>query len=97
MQWVTTVEGCEGKSMPLYDGWRTAYAASGANYRVMVSCSLQGSVRHACVYIRTVNCLPLPLPLMSLHVQSTQNIFYSTVASILILCLSIAAALQSLN
>jgi hypothetical protein len=37
MQWVTAVEDCEGKSVRLYDGWRTAYAAGGANYRTLVS------------------------------------------------------------
>jgi hypothetical protein len=26
-QWVTAVEDCEGKSVRLFDGWRTAYAA----------------------------------------------------------------------
>jgi hypothetical protein len=67
VQWVTAVEGCEGKSVRRYDGWRTAYAAGGANYRTLVSCSPHGSVRHACVYIRTVNCVPLPLPLPLPH------------------------------
>jgi hypothetical protein len=48
IQWMTAVEGCEGKSV-LYDG-------CGANYRTLVSCSPHGSVWHACMYIGTVNC-----------------------------------------
>jgi hypothetical protein len=47
MQWVTAVEGCEGKSVRLYDGQRTAYTAGGATCHTLVSCSPHGSVRHA--------------------------------------------------
>jgi hypothetical protein len=67
IQWVPAVEGCEGKSVRLYDGWRTAAdAADGANYRMLVSGSPHWSVRHACECIRTVNCIPLPLPYLYL-------------------------------
>jgi hypothetical protein len=46
LQRFTTVEGCEGKACGwLYDGWRAAYAAGGANYRTLVSyCSARASL-----------------------------------------------------
>jgi hypothetical protein len=44
MQWVTAVDGWEGNSVRLYDGWRTAYAAGDANYRTLVSCNPHGSM-----------------------------------------------------
>jgi hypothetical protein len=37
-QWVTTVEGCEGKNLWLYDDWHEAHAANSANHRTLVSC-----------------------------------------------------------
>ena len=43
IQWMTTVEGCDGKSMQLYDGWHATYAANSANYCTLVSWSLHGS------------------------------------------------------
>jgi hypothetical protein len=52
MQWVIVVEDCKGKSVRLYDGWRAAYAAGGANYLMLVYRSPHGSVKHACVYMR---------------------------------------------
>jgi hypothetical protein len=60
IQWMTVVEGCAGKSVRVYDGWRAAYAACGANYHTLVSCCLHGSVKHACVHIWTVNFIPIP-------------------------------------
>jgi hypothetical protein len=57
IQEVTAIEGCEGKSVWLYDGWRTAYGACGAYYSTLVSCGSHGSVKHACVHIRTINCI----------------------------------------
>jgi hypothetical protein len=36
MQWVISAEGCEGKSVRLYDGWRTAADADVANYQYVV-------------------------------------------------------------
>jgi hypothetical protein len=40
VQWVTIVESCKGESVWLYNGWRAAYAAGGANYLTLVFCSL---------------------------------------------------------
>jgi hypothetical protein len=39
IQWVTAFEGCRGKSVQLFDGRHVAYAACGANYYLLVSCS----------------------------------------------------------
>jgi hypothetical protein len=48
MHWVTAVEDCEGKSVGLNDGWRVDYAAGGANYHTLVSCSVRmGAVEMA--------------------------------------------------
>jgi hypothetical protein len=51
MQWVTAVQGCEGRSVWLYNGWCTAYGASSKLPYVGFLQSTQ--VCEACLHVHT--------------------------------------------
>jgi hypothetical protein len=60
---------CKGKSVRLYDCWRTAYAAGGANYHTLVSCSPHGACE-ACSSVH-MDCKLLALPRLTLTPDQT--------------------------
>jgi hypothetical protein len=54
------VEDCAGENVRLYDGWRAADAAGGANYRTLVPCSPHERPYYLPMYLPT--CVPTYLP-----------------------------------